>query len=241
MEPNSVKRTHFAVVCVLAVSVFVFVFWTNYQPELRRNLLTTELNVVNGSFEVFTQCLIDIDRALKKTSLEWFIAFGNALVYHRSKSFVSEDIDIGIFYEDFASKNLSASMFVSTLRNFSFVPLIDYGNLSDGQEWNFQCPFSSVHLGVFLFYRLEEEKHEKPSFWVASYNGRCSQMKRKKCRWKFSNFVPETIFIEENQFRIAPKKFLVEKYGELWTVPKKYSYFESIYLAKNLIEETDGQ
>ncbi|CAF1548055.1 unnamed protein product [Adineta ricciae] len=99
----------------------------------------------------FTRCLLHAEKAFNKLPLPWFLAFGRALMYHRSNNFISDDIAIGIFYNDLNATRLSSKKLISTLRKFRFRLLITYGQLNYGQGWTFRCPNSKVRFEIFVF------------------------------------------------------------------------------------------
>lgn len=185
----------------------------------------------------FTACLLDAHAAFADLSLPWFLAFGTALMYHRSNKFVSDDIDIGIFIDDLTSRNITGGKLVSTVREHDFKVLHIYGNMSHGQGWTLVCPRSRLHFGIFVFYRADPGNNETFAWWTASYNGPCKQMRYQKCRWWFSNFAPVRLTMFQRLFQVAPVTFLVEQYGAEWMSPRKYGYFESLAFLPNLVDE----
>ncbi|CAF1483103.1 unnamed protein product [Adineta ricciae] len=112
-----------------------------------------------------------------------------------------------------------------------------YGNRTHGQGWTLLCPKTKLHFGIFVFYHSNALENETFSWWTASYNGLCNQMKYQKCRWWFSDFQPLTLQMYDKSFQIAPKRFLVEQYGPKWMTPQRYGYFESLEFLPNLIIE----
>lgn len=182
----------------------------------------------------FTTCLLDAQKTFADLSLPWFLAFGTALMYYRSNNFVSDDIDIGIFIDDFKRRNITDNDFVSTVRKCGFQLLVRYGNMTHGQGWTLECPRSKVHFGVFVFYPANNETF---AWWTASYNGLCNSMRYQKCRWWFSDFQPVTFNMYHRHFQIVPKQFLIEQYGSRWMSPRSYGYSESLTFLPNLIKE----
>ncbi|CAF0888188.1 unnamed protein product [Didymodactylos carnosus] len=168
-------------------------------------------------------------------SVNWFLAFGTALMWHREKSFVSDDIDIGIFIDDLTHDNKSSKI-IPTMKRFNFKLLYIYGKIDHGQGWTFTCPVSNIYFGIFVFY--PERINETDTWWCASYNGRCNKLRYKKCRWRFQPFQLEQITLYEHTFQIVPISFIEEKYqGQKWKIPKKYGYAESLNLSSNLVIE----
>ena len=86
----------------------------------------------------FTRCLSYAEKAFNKLSLPWFLAFGSALMYHRSNNFISDDIAIGIFYNDLNATCLSLEKLLPILRKFRFRLLFTYDQPNHGQGWSFQ-------------------------------------------------------------------------------------------------------
>ena len=181
-------------------------------------------------------CLLDAQKAFEKLNVSWFITFGSALFYHRNGSFNTDDIDTGIFYEDFIP---AADKIVATFSSYRFRCLSTYGTVHHGQEWTFMCPSVNVKLDIFVFYPPLKSDPTSPTitWWSASYNGECNKKRFKKCRWQFSSFVPETLNISNISFSIVPESFLVEQYGKNWTKPIAYTYHDSISFLPNLIKE----
>jgi hypothetical protein len=197
-------------------------------------LLSTRLDQPADNF---TYCLLDAQRAFTNLSLPWFVAFGTALKYYRSNNFVSDDIDIGIFIDDLRKTNTSDTKFISIIHKYGFKLRSSYGNMTHGQGWTLECPRSTLHFGIFIFYHSDPINNETFSWWTASYNGACNQMRYHKCRWWFSTFQLNTFEMYNQQFHIVPRQFLTEQYGSKWMMVRKYGYFESLKFLPNLIDE----
>ncbi|CAF1296545.1 unnamed protein product [Adineta ricciae] len=185
----------------------------------------------------FTQCLLHAQQTFANLSLPWFLAFGTALMYYRSNNFISDDIDIGIYIDDLQKRNITDETFISTIFAHGFKLYTKYGNRTHGQGWTLLCPKTKLHFGIFVFYHSNALENETFSWWTASYNGLCNQMKYRKCRWWFSDFQPLALQMYGKSFQIAPKQFLVEQYGPKWMTPQRYGYFESLEFLPNLIIE----
>ena len=182
------------------------------------------------------RCLLMAQEVFRELGVPWFITFGSALFYHRDKTFNTDDIDTGIFYENLLPV---ADRIQSTFLAHQFVSVSAYGSLHDGQEWTFMCPSANIKLDVFVFYDPLGTDPVSPSFawWSASYNGACNRKRYRKYRWQFSPFTLETVTLRNTSFSIVPVKFLVEQYGENWMTPIDYNYFDSIGCLPNLIDE----
>ncbi|CAF0876369.1 unnamed protein product [Adineta steineri] len=191
----------------------------------------------NPPMDKFTKCLLDAQHVFVNLSLPWFLAFGTALMYYRSNNFISDDIDIGIFIDDFEKMNISHTTFISTVRRHGFKLRSVYGNMTHGQGWTLECPCSKLHFGIFVFYHGDLANNETFAWWTASYNGLCNKKRYHKCRWSFPDFKLDTFEMYGQQFQVASKQFLTVQYGPTWMTPRKYGYFESLEFLTNLIDE----
>ncbi|CAF1230319.1 unnamed protein product [Rotaria sp. Silwood1] len=211
--------------------LFTLLFFIFYE------LISIKTNNHNELIDDYTHCLLDVHQALDSLSIPWFITFGSALMYWRSKNFISHDIDIGIFYKDLKQKAIRDRKFVSIMRKkFHFKFLHRYGRINHGQEWTFSCPKSKISIDIFVYYPLNE-LNKSSDYWSATYHGLCNNMIYKKCRWKFKQFNLTTFEMFKKKFYIVPIEFIEERYGKNYTIPHKYSYFESLKFLPNLIEE----
>jgi hypothetical protein len=184
-----------------------------------------------------TNCLLDVYQAFDSLSIPWFLTFGTALMYWRSKNFISNDIDIGIFYEDLQANNFNERDFLFDMINiFDFKFRHRYGRIDHGQEWAFSCPKSRIPIDIFVFYHLVGSNHSS-DYWTATYNDLCNKMIYKKCRWKFKKFNLSKFYIDEKRFYIVPLEFVIERYGKNYMIPKEYDYFQSLKILPNLIQE----
>ncbi|CAF5040075.1 unnamed protein product [Rotaria sp. Silwood1] len=183
--------------------LFTLLFFIFYE------LISIKTNNHNELIDDYTHCLLDVHQALDSLSIPWFITFGSALMYWRSKNFISHDIDIGIFYKDLKQKAIRDRKFVSIMRK-------------------------KFH---FKFLHRYDELNKSSDYWSATYHGLCNNMIYKKCRWKFKQFNLTTFEMFKKKFNIVPIEFIEERYGKNYTIPHKYSYFESLKFLPNLIEE----
>jgi hypothetical protein len=193
--------------------------------------------IYNKSIDNFTRCILDMRDALNRLSIPWFITHGTALNYWRSKNFIADDMDVGVFYEDLRSRNLNEKDFLTIMeKKFHFRLSHSYGRLDHGQEWTFSCPQSQISIDIFVFYRFKEE-NSSFAYWTASYNGLCNEMIYNKCRWGFPKFNLTTFEMHDKKFHIVPLEFIIERYGKDYMIPKNYTYFESLTILPNLIPE----
>lgn len=224
-------------VIVSGLSMFYIIILFGLSPISSRSKTKLIIHRSDPPNDRFTRCLLDAEKLFTNLSLSWFIAFGTALMYYRSNNFVSDDIDIGIFVDDFKIRNITNNDFIRTFRKNDFKLLAEYGNMTHGQGLIFACPRSAVHFGVSVFYHADPANNETFGWWTATYNGLCDKMRYRKCRWRFPKFYPVTFKMYDRYFQIVPKQFLVEHYGPRWIIPQKFSYFESLKLLPNLIRE----
>jgi hypothetical protein len=195
----------------------------------------------NQSIDNYARCILDMNRALNSLSIPWFITYGTALMYWRSKNFISDDIDTGVFYSDFEKRNYNESYFLSIMKEkFNFKSTFSYGPLDHGKEWTFSCPKSGINIDIFVFYSFNET-NSSYAYWSASYNSLCNKMIYKKCRWRFSDFNLTSFEMYGKVFDIVPIEFIIEQYGKDYMIPKTYSYQESLKFLPNLIPEYNNR
>ena len=184
------------------------------------------------------QCLLDAQQTFRTLNTSWFITFGSALFYHRNKSFDTHDVDTGMFFHDL--KSIGVNRLISVFKAHGFKYKSSYGTLENGQELTFRCPSSNRNIDIFTFYQPLPKDPISPSFvwWTAMYGGQeCSKKLYHKCRLRFSSIELEEIVTANTSFRIVPIKFLVEHYGENWTIPIHYTYSKSMPFLYNIIDE----
>lgn len=224
-------------VITIGLSIIYAIQFFKPQTSLSNINISYLVNLSDPPNDKFTNCLLDAHKIFTNLSLPWFLAFGTALMYYRSNSFISDDIDIGIFIDDLQIRNITDGIFVLTAQKHGFKLFSRYGNMTHGQGWTLTCPRSKLHFGIFVFYHGDIVKNETFAWWTASYNGPCNNMRYRKCRWWFSEFEPTTFEMYDRYFQIVPTQFLIEQYGTNWIFPKRYGYFESIEFLPNLINE----
>lgn len=84
------------VVFIVIVRVITLIF-SSLKPEYEFIPYIKTSAVYNETIDKFTRCLLDMDSALNVSSIPWFRTHGTALMYWRSKDFISDDMDIGGF------------------------------------------------------------------------------------------------------------------------------------------------
>ncbi|CAF1253261.1 unnamed protein product [Adineta steineri] len=220
----------------ILISIYLLLYLQPFVLPHDKNLNRTYQHFSDDNF---TRCLIHAENAFKNLSLPWFLAFGSALMYHRSNNFISDDIDIGIFYDDLIRNNITERKLILTLRKFDFKYLRRYGQMNNGKGWTLSCPKSKLHFGIFIFYRINFQiETDKPYvWWTASYNGPCAKMPFKKCRRGFLEINLEKFQMFGKLFYVVSKQFLIDQYGEQWMIPHKYNYAQSIKIMPNLIDK----
>ena len=217
--------------------LFLILFFSVVLYFFHRLLIMSGTKNCDLIYDNYTCCLLDIHKALNWLSLPWFITYGSALMYWRSRNFISNDMDIALFYDDFKVKNMTDEKFVTNLiNNFHFKLRHRYGQIDHGQEWGFLCPKSQIPIDIFVFYRLILS-NKSSDYWAATYNGLCKKMIYKKCRWKFRKFNLTKFEMDGKQFNIVPIEFIKERYGIDYLIPTKYDYFQSLNILPNLIQE----
>ena len=84
--------------CLFFSTIVLFIFYG-----------LTLKNIKNDHYpmESYTRCLLNIHQALDSLAIPWFLTFGSALMYWRSNNFLSNDMDIGIFYKDLKAKHFN--------------------------------------------------------------------------------------------------------------------------------------
>jgi hypothetical protein len=224
------------------ITLFCFLIPNQCIPNPFKYVYKIKRSLIYGKFiDDFTFCLLDISDALNTLSIPWFLTYGTALNYWRSKHFISDDMDIGVFYENLQTRNLNETDFLTIMKQkFHFQLIYSYGQLDHGQEWAFLCPESGIKIDIFVFYPMKE-KNSLFAYWTASYNGLCNDMIYQKCRWGFPKFNLTTFEMYNKTFNIVPLEFIIEQYGKDYMIPKTYGYFESLEFLPNLIPEYKNQ
>jgi hypothetical protein len=238
---RQLHRFIFLIIIIISVTTLLFFLKSNeFIRDIDVNIIERYL-IDNQPIDNFTRCLLDMDEALNALSIPWFLTHGTALMYWRSKNFISDDMDIGVFYEDLRASNLNEKDFLTIMeKKFHFQLSHSYGQIDHGQEWTFSCPKSQINIDIFVFYPYNET-NSSFAYWAASYNGLCNEMIYEKCRWTFSKFNLTTFEMYERKFNIVSLEFIIERYGKDYMIPKKYDYFESLKILPNLIMEYKNQ
>ena len=191
------------------------------------------------STEIFTDCFLNMDHVLSNLSLPWFLAFDSALMYHRSKTILSDHIDVGVFIDDLVRKRISHEELMTAMTAHQFKPAVKHGRMNDGQEWVVTCPKQEVRINLFVFYRIDGSLKAKKIYrrWAALYHGRCAKMPDGKCRVGFSDFTLQKFLMHEKSFYVPSEQFLVEHYGSNWIQSQDFNAQPSADRMINLIEK----
>lgn len=208
------------------LTVLLWFCWTFFRKQPRRIY----------SNEEYVECMVQIHQAFQTLNVSWFIGFGTALSYHRDNTFQASDIDTGIFYDDLFPV---ADRVGPTFSQHGFIIISTFGTLDHGQQWQFRCPLFDITMDIFVFYPPLPSDPKSSSFqwWAATYLESCDLKRYQKCRWKFSSFINEKIFVKNISFQIVPTSFLLDQYGSDWRIHKHFTYAESIKILPNLIDE----
>lgn len=175
----------------------------------------------------FTKTLFLMDNILKKYNIKFFLAFGTALGARRENKFIEHDndIDIGIFFEDY-----NFSVEDEIMKIFNLNHRLGSKDNNGGYEISVKSPETGVSLDIFLFYKKDNY------VWCASYFGLCDKSKNKMCRWKYRPIMLNKINFLNRIFYIPSDEFLIDQYGDDWNISKKFTYEEGLIDGyKNLI------
>lgn len=223
---------------LIFIGIILIVCFSSLQSDKIIPYIVKQGLITKKSIDDFTQCLLYMDRALNVSSIPWFVTHGSALMYWRSKNFISDDMDIGVFYEDLQAMELNETEFLLDMKNkFHFKLAQTYGQFNHGKEWTFLCPNARINIDIFVFYPFNETGNFSYSYWAASYNGLCEHTIHRKCRWGFPEFNLTTFELLGKTFKIVSLDFIIERYGKDYRIPKKYDYFQSLTILPNLIPE----
>src|SRR5579862_9813936 len=98
-----VRQLHRFILLIIIISIvtlFSFIKPNESIPDSEIDIYTIERSLIyNNSIDDFTRCILDMHEALNRLSIPWFLTHGTALNYWRSKNFIANDMDIGVFYE----------------------------------------------------------------------------------------------------------------------------------------------
>jgi len=220
-------RIKYIIICLFIV--FIILIILNIYPR-QIDFVVPPRNYTNVDY---INCLIDVDKVFRNLSMPWFITFGTALAYWRSKDFISHDVDIGLFSHDLIAKRITTQQVISTMtKQFQFISRRHFGRIDHGQEWSFLCPTSYLTVDIFVFYPLNQD-----NYWSATYTGLCDKMRYKKCRWKYRQFQLEQVQLFDKQMSIVPLTFIKERYGNDYMIKKYYDYHDGLKILPNLIQE----
>lgn len=191
----------------------------------------------NPTNETNFKCLIQAQEVFSKLNISWFLTFGSALFYHRSRTFSTHDIDTAMFYDQMLMVDHRIE---SSFLEHQFTLISKAGSVDFGREWSFHCPATTIRFDIFTFYpALNEDRNSSTTFnwWVATYDGLCNYRKYKRCRWHYLALDLESIHLGNYTFNILNKQFLIDSYGDSWTIPQEFTYLESLEFLPNMINE----
>lgn len=171
----------------------------------------------------FNDALLAAKAALDAAGIPFHLHSGTALGAHRNKAFIAhdEDIDLGVFVEDY-NRKLAGEMY-----KHGFEPKFSkhFGTIKHGKEYTFYYK-NGVPLDIFLIYK---GKHKgRNIFWYGSYLGMCNKFPLKTCKWELRPYKPYNIKFKGVNYKVVPKKTLVDMYGKDWKKPKKFDYDQGI-------------
>lgn len=173
----------------------------------------------------FNKVLVSAKKALDSIKVPFHLHAGTALGVHREKRFIpyDHDIDIAIFYNDVNTKE-KLDEIIYTLQEYGFEIRGSEGKLKRGYE--LQVSKNGIPLDLFWVY--DGEYRGKPYYTLASYYGLCDELPYKTCVWGYRPYKLQNINFFGNNYKIVPKKTLVDMYGPDWETPKQFGYYEGI-------------
>ena len=225
----------FIITCICEILVFkgstILSFTRRYERAATASIAPSN--------EIFTDCFLNMDHVLSNLSLPWFLAFDSALMYHRSKTILSDHIDVGVYIDDLVRKRIFHEELMNAMAAYHFKPAVKHGRMNDGQEWVVTCPKQDVRINLFVFYRIDASLKAKKIYrrWAALYHGRCAQMPGGKCRVGFSDFPLQKFLMHKKSFYVPSEQFLVEHYGTNWVESYEFNAQRPADRMINLIEK----
>jgi hypothetical protein len=163
--------------------------------------------------------------ALDDADIPFHLHSGTALGAYREKSFIphDHDIDLAVFYWD-VNTPTKLDKLVKSMKKVGFIINSRFGRLNHGYEIQFEL--NGVPLDIFWIY---EGKYRNKDYYILdSYLGMCDKLPKKRCVWGYNPYNTVSIkFLGEN-YKIVPKKTLVDIYGKDWNIVKKFDYEEGI-------------
>lgn len=160
--------------------------------------------------------------ALEEIEVPFHLHSGTALGAHREKTFIrhDEDVDLAVFAKDYSHKIIPA------MKRHGFELERTFGKIDHGKEYTFVYK-NGVFLDIFFIY--EGKYKNNPINWYATYlNEICDNMKYKKCRWFSRPYRPIRMEFLGREYKVIPKKTIIDLYGKTWHTPKKYTYDEGV-------------
>ncbi len=102
------------------------------------------------------------------------------------------------------------------MEDHGFVLSAKLGNIKD----TFEMQFEMNDIGLDIFWIKEGSYRGKKYYIYSSYYGACDDLPKKKCIWGMRPYKTEKINFLGKQYRVIPKKTLVDLYGKDWKIPK---------------------
>jgi len=180
--------------------------------------------------------VLTVNNIMEKSGQQYSWAFGTALKAIRDQRVSYDDIDFMVF-QFLMNEEDMISIDKSFIEN-GFQAMSSLGTFAHGLERRYQkhLPIPSKVDIFFMYSELHDNGTE--FWWCASYFGRCDKMKYGKCRYKFTPFALQNIDVHGIPATVPATSYLIEHYGENWTVPLNYSYGEGLNKYwTNIIEE----
>lgn len=173
----------------------------------------------------FNEVLVSAKKALDSIEIPFHLHAGTSLGAHREGTFIpyDHDIDIAVFYKD-----------VNTFAKLKTIEdaLMDNGFNINGHEgilkrgYELQVEKNNIPLDIFWVY--DGEYRNKKYYLISSYYGDCDKLRYKTCVWGYRPYRVQNIKFLGYNYKVVPKKTLIDMYGKDWKIPKKFGYFEGI-------------
>ena len=185
------------------------------------------------------QCLCDMKKILDENNQEFFLAYGTLLGCVRNNDFIpyDNDIDIGIFYDNF-DINIINKIKESKL----FRVASQCGDIENGFEITF-IHTNNVPIDIFIYYKIKDNYYYCTSFDEKIYFEKGNYCTVWGQCYKWGHTIKGLIsFPFKSSHFLIPSNFeeyLEESYGKDWKIPKSFSYEQGIVnnYYKNLINK----
>lgn len=173
----------------------------------------------------FNRVLISAKNALDSINVKFHLHAGTALGAYREEDFIKHDhdIDLAVFFEDLDTPS-KVDKLKYAMKKAGFTINATLGKQHQGYEIQFEK--NDVPLDIFWIYKGHYKS--KDLFIISSYYGDCDNYKHKSCIYGYRPYRVQTIMFLGKEYKIVPKKTLVDMYGKTWNIVKKYTYEESI-------------